>query len=128
MAGTPGPTVEGGARLQRAFRHMADGLADMAPTHDAAVAPVLASARQAVPILTGALLDTLHVDPDDDGSAVIAGSPTVPYAAVINYGWPDRNIEAQPYLDEAPTYQDVVAAVYDSRVDDLIREFDRKAP
>lgn len=108
---------------------MAEGLDDLQPTHDRAAEPVLASARSAVPIVTGALLDTIRVEPDDGGSAVVAGSSTVPYAPPIHYGWPDRNIDAQPFLDDAATdAQDAVAAVYDDKVDDLIRRFDREAP
>lgn len=129
MTARSGPTVDGAPQLQRAFRRMADSLDDIASTHDAAAQPILASARTAVPIQTGALLDTIRIESEPGGSAVVAGSDRVRYAGVINYGWPDRNIEAQPYLDDPATDgREDVPAVYDGKVDDLIRTFDRMAP
>jgi hypothetical protein len=123
-----GPTVEGGPQLSRAFRRFADRLDDLAPTHDAAAQPLLASARTAVPIVSGALLDTLRVEPEADGSAVVAGSDQVLYAGVIHFGWPDRNIDAQPYMPDSDADATDVAAVYIDKVNDLMRTFDREAP
>jgi hypothetical protein len=129
VAGPPAVTIDGGPKLARAFDRMSDRLGDLAATHAAAADPVVATARSLVPIVSGALLDTIRREDITDGSAVIAGSDQVRYAGPIHYGWPDRNIEAQPFLDDAITdEQDAVAAVYDDKVDDIIRTFDREAP
>jgi len=52
---------------------------------------------------------------------VRAGGAKVPYAGVQEYGWPRRNIAAQPYIvpaahDTEPTW----IAVYQARLDELL--------
>lgn len=129
MAGTTRPTVEGAPELQRAFRKMGDRLTDLEPTHTAAATVGAERARQSAPRRSGALIDTIRVEADATGATVVAGSPLVPYAGVINYGWPARNIEAQPYLsDGADDAAEAMVAKYVDKVDDVIRVFDREAP
>jgi hypothetical protein len=53
------------------------------------------------PVLTGALASSVKGNPSAEKAQILAGSAAVPYAGVIEYGWPDRNIEAQPYLNPA---------------------------
>lgn len=50
------------------------------------------------PRLTGALASSVVGNPSSDKAQIAAGNQAVPYAGVIEYGWPERNIEAQPYL------------------------------
>lgn len=53
------------------------------------------------PRLTGALASSVVGNPSAEKAQIVAGSAAVPYAGVIEYGWPDRNIDAQPYLNPA---------------------------
>jgi len=53
------------------------------------------------PRLTGALASSVQGNPSAEKAQILAGSAAVPYAGVIEYGWPDRNIDAQPYLNPA---------------------------
>ena len=53
------------------------------------------------PRLTGALASSVVGNPSAEKAQIMAGSAAVPYAGVIEYGWPDRNIDAQPYLNPA---------------------------
>ena len=53
------------------------------------------------PRLTGALASSVQGNPSAEKAQILAGSTAVPYAGVIEYGWPDRNIDAQPYLNPA---------------------------
>ena len=53
------------------------------------------------PVLTGALASSVKGNPSAEKAQIMAGSAAVPYAGVIEYGWPDRNIDAQPYLNPA---------------------------
>ncbi len=53
------------------------------------------------PKLTGALASSVQGNPSAEKAQILAGSAAVPYAGVIEYGWPDRNIDAQPYLNPA---------------------------
>jgi hypothetical protein len=129
VAGQTRPTVQGADELRRALRRMADRLDDMEGTHASAGEKIATVARAIVPRVSGALAETIAVEPTQDGSSVIAGSDLVPYAGVINYGWPDRNIDPQPYLDEAQELaEDQAIDVYRERVEDLVRTLDREAP
>jgi hypothetical protein len=129
MAGTTRPAVEGGAQLQRAFRQAADRLADLQPTHDAAADVGVQAARERAPRVSGALAGTIAREVVTEGAAVIAGSPLVPYAGVINYGWSDRNIEAQPFLtDGTDDIAEAMVKPYIDKVADVVRIFDREAP
>ena len=53
------------------------------------------------PKATGALASSVVGNPSAEKAQIIAGSAAVPYAGVIEYGWPKRNITAQPYLTPA---------------------------
>ena len=53
------------------------------------------------PKLTGALASSVIGNPSAEKAQILAGSAAVPYAGVQEYGWPERNIEAQPYLRRA---------------------------
>ena len=53
------------------------------------------------PRLTGALASSVVGNPSTEKAQISAGSSAVPYAGVIEYGWPLRNIEARPYLNPA---------------------------
>lgn len=53
------------------------------------------------PRLTGALASSVVGNPSAEKAQIMAGSAAVPYAGVQEYGWPEKNIQAQPYLRPA---------------------------
>jgi phage gpG-like protein len=53
------------------------------------------------PRLTGALASSVEGNPSAEKAQILAGSAAVPYAGVIEYGWPAKNKEARPYLNPA---------------------------
>ena len=53
------------------------------------------------PRLTGALASSVQGNPSAEKAQILAGSNTVVYAGVQEYGWPEKNIQAQPYLRPA---------------------------
>lgn len=53
------------------------------------------------PRLTGALASSVVGNPSAEKAQIVAGNEAVPYAGVQEYGWPLRNIKAQPYLNPA---------------------------
>ena len=53
------------------------------------------------PRLTGALASSVVGNPSAEKAQILAGSTAVPYAGVIEYGWPAKNREARPYLNPA---------------------------
>jgi len=53
------------------------------------------------PRLTGALASSVVGNPSAEKAQILAGSAAVPYAGVIEYGWPAKNKQARPYLTPA---------------------------
>lgn len=58
-------------------------------------------ASNMAPRLTGALASSVVGNPSAEKAQILAGSDAVPYAGVIEYGWPAKNIQARPYLTTA---------------------------
>lgn len=75
------------ADLKAAFRKIGDNV-----TNDA---------KRRVPKVSGALSASIKPSNTKNKSIVRAGSARVPYAGVIQYGWPARNISASNYLTDA---------------------------
>ncbi|WP_084130313.1 hypothetical protein [Demequina sp. NBRC 110055] len=53
------------------------------------------------PTETGTLASTLRAGRGKTKAVVRAGGARAPYAGVQHYGWPARNITAQPFLSDA---------------------------
>ena len=53
-----------------------------------------------VPQRSGRLKRTLRASATQKAGVVRAGRASVPYAGVINYGWPGHNIEPQYYMQQ----------------------------
>lgn len=82
-----------------------------------------ASAR--APRLTGALAASIGYTATQDKAQIYAGSNTVVYAGVQEYGWPEKNIQAQPYLRPA-VYENIKYIVnkYEEYVKDIVKKYD----
>jgi hypothetical protein len=100
--------------------------ADMSQLTDAMRAAGQAAARAAAPLaptLTGRLAASVRAGAARTKAVVRAGGAGVPYAGVIHYGWPARNIEPHPFLISAlqQTRPQVLAAL-DQAVTRIIKE------
>jgi hypothetical protein len=77
------------------------------------------------PRLTGALASSVVGNPSTERAQIVAGSATVPYAGVIEYGWPNRNISAQPYLRPAVTENlEYIVQKYEESIKGLIVKYE----
>jgi hypothetical protein len=126
MAGNrPAVTVDD-RETRRALRRMGDRATDLEPADTAAGEMVLAEARRQAPKKSGELARSLELVPTRPGVMV---TTDLVYAGPIHYGWPRRNIEAQPFLDESlTTIGDDIVKPYEAYTDDLVRTFDRETP
>lgn len=95
--------VEGGARLRRTLRQAGADLGDLAAAHSATARMVAAAGRARAPKVTGRLAGTVRPSGTKTKAVVRAGFARVPYAGPIHWGWPARNITAQPFLSDAAT-------------------------
>ena len=121
--------VEGGPQLRRAFKKFDGRLDDLKELHESAADIVASAARPLTPHRSGVLADSIRTDRRAAGASVLAGRSRIPYAGVIHFGWPQHNIEPQPFLYEAlDSRREEVAAKYEKGVAALVRTFDREAP
>lgn len=75
------------------------------------------------PRLTGALAASVVGNPSGERAQIVAGSAAVPYAGVQEYGWPARNIKAQPYL--VPAVKNNIGLIVE-KYNDSIKESIKK--
>lgn len=82
---------------------------------------VVNEAKRIAPARTGTLRESIRAGKGKTKAVVRAGFKRVPYAPVIHYGWPDRNIPAQPYMYQAlATTRNEVMARYDRGMEALL--------
>jgi len=113
--------VEGARRLRATLRKAGADLDDMKDAHAAVAAMVAAAARAATPRRTGRLAATVRGNRALSRATILAGYASVPYAGPIHWGWPRRNITAQPWLaDTAALLEPRWTAVYADGVDRAI--------
>lgn len=97
----PGIKVEGLARLVRTLRRAGADLGELKDANRAAAEMVAAEGRARAPRRSGDLAGTIRSARAAARARVLAGRASVPYAAPIHWGWPLRDINAQPFLSEA---------------------------
>jgi phage gpG-like protein len=77
------------------------------------------------PKLTGALASSVVGNPSAEKAQILAGSAAVPYAGVQEYGWPERNIRPQPYLNPAVNNNmGYIIEKYNDSIQKAIKQYD----
>ena len=128
-AGKPAVRVEGAAEFRRAMKRMGADLSDLTAINKAAAQKVAETARDKVPVLSGALESSIKAGATRTRGSVRAGSRSVPYAGPIHFGWPARNISPQPFIYEAldERKRDVIDA-YEQHIEALVEKVARETP
>lgn len=82
----------------------------------------------APPVLSGQLAATMRAGRGKTKAVVRAGyAARAPYAGVIHYGWPARNIPANPFLTDAlRSSQARLFQALENGIDELLRKNDLK--
>lgn len=93
--------VEGARQLRTSLRAAGSDLSDLKDVNARTAAKVSAVAAPRAPVRTGALAATIRPAGTKTAAIVRAGRASVPYAAVIEFGWPGHHIAAQPYVTSA---------------------------
>lgn len=93
--------VDGAKQLRDTMKQAGANLADLAGVNKRTAAKVTSVAAPRVPHRSGRLAATLRPAGTKTAAIVRAGRAAVPYAAVIEFGWPAHNIAPQPYVTSA---------------------------
>lgn len=95
-----GVRVEGARQLRRDLKRAGIELESLKAAHDEAARFVAARAKIAAPRRTGALASTMRGAGTKGRASVRAGYARTPYGPAIHWGWPARNIAAQPWVSD----------------------------
>lgn len=97
---------------------------DVGSVNKSAAASLVPAARGLTPYRSGALAGSIRAGASQRKGVIRAGSATVPYAAVIHWGWPRHHIAANPFLTNAVKANvDTIRELY---VDELQNLLDRR--
>lgn len=97
----PAMEVVGARQLRRTLKQAGIDVQDLKDAHAAVAKTVEQAAKPNTPRDTGALAGTLRSSGTAGAAIVRAGNSGHPYAGPIHWGWPERNIRAQPWIDQA---------------------------
>lgn len=126
----PGGTVqvEGGRRFRAAARKAGVDLKQLSAIHREAAGIVVGRARTWAPHVSGRLAASIRPAATQRAGMVRAGNNRrrggVPYAHPIHWGWPARNIKANPFLSySAQATEPRWVKLYEDKVNDLLNQF-----
>lgn len=108
---------------------MGADLKDFTKVNREAAETVAKEGKGRAPRLTGRLAKSVRAGANQKAGYVMAGNRQVVYAGPIHFGWPRRNIRAQPFLyDALDARKDEVIRKYEQRVGDLVERVGRETP
>lgn len=118
-----GVTITGLRETVRNLERLGVSVEDLKDAFTSIAQEVVQDAGQLVPVKSGALKATIRPARTKNKAVVRAGTAGVPYAAVINYGWPGHNIAATGFLT-TPANTDLQAKA--DQIEDNLRDLIRR--
>lgn len=121
----PAPLVEidGARELRRTLRAAGDDLEDLKAANQAAANIAAAAAKSEAPKLTGRLAGDIRASGTKTAGIIRAGRKKLPYAGVIHWGWPKRNILAVPYITAgAQQTESIWVPLYQKQLDQALKK------
>jgi hypothetical protein len=116
-----GLEVRGARTLRRDLKRAGIAVHDLKQAHAAAAKVVEIAADPRTPRRSGELADTLRSSGTARAAIVRAGNARHPYAGPVHWGWPSRNIHAQPWIAEtAEDTQPATTQLYLNAVQTII--------
>jgi len=101
MAGRALAEVEGGPRFRRTLKQAGIDLKNLRNVHRSVGTLVAVAAAAFAPRRSGRLAGNIRAGATQKAAIVRAGGARLPYAGPIHWGWPKRNITANPFITQA---------------------------
>ena len=117
--------IEGLSKLQRDLRKLSTDALDLnkeefLETNKRVAEIIIGESKKYVPVLTGAIAQSVRNASTKKSAKVRAGNVGVPYAGPIHFGWPSRGIRPNPFFyDAIDNRRDEVRDRYVDLVDKL---------
>jgi len=117
-------SVKGLREVVRSFNQYEGAIKDLKEANYAIGSKVSKTASAIAPNASGALAGSIRANRAKQKVQIKAGGAAVPYAGVIEYGWPARGIEAQPFLRRAAwTDRNYVKEQYSQNIQAIGRKY-----
>jgi hypothetical protein len=122
--------IEGLSKLQRDLRKLSTDALDLnkeefLETNKRVAEIIIGESKKYVPVLTGALAQSVRNASTKKSAKVRAGNVGVPYAGPIHFGWPSRGIRPNPFFyDAIDNRRNEVRDRYVDLVDKLTMKYD----
>lgn len=118
-------TVTGIEEVKASILKLSNALEESLDLNKELSTTLASKASTMAPRLTGALASSVVGNPSAEKAQIVAGNGAVPYAGVIEYGWPGKNIKAQPYLRPAVNdNMEYIIATYDKYIEKAIKKYE----
>lgn len=115
--------LKGVRQLSRQLKKAGADLDDLKEENKKAADIVKDEATPHAPVRSGRLKKTLRSSGTRQYGVVRLGTKAVPYAGPIHFGWPKRNITAQPFVSQAAKDAEAEwAQIYQNAVDKIIAD------
>lgn len=124
MAEALSVNVTGIEEVTKLLNQVVNNLESMTSANKEISQTLSSKASAMAPRRTGALASSVKGNPSGQKAQIMAGSNAVPYAGVQEYGWPAKNIQAQPYL--RPAVNDNMGYIierYSKEIKDVIKKY-----
>lgn len=113
--------VKGAKQLRKSMKTAGIDMQELKDAHRLVATTVATRGRTQAPVKTGALARSVRPGATVRAAIIRAGYKRIPYAGPIHWGWPKRNIPAQPWLyaaavDSEPAW----VQVYTDAVDEIL--------
>jgi phage gpG-like protein len=120
MAEAISVSISGREEVNSFLRKVINDLGDMTDANKELSSKLAREASALAPKLTGRLASSIKGEVV--GKAAQISANTI-YAGVIEYGWAQRNIAAQPYLSKAVTGTNLPTLVYEEYIRQVIKKY-----
>jgi phage gpG-like protein len=110
--------------VKAALVALSKGVENLLPLNKELSSELSQKASAMAPRLTGELASSVKGNPSNEKAQILAGSAAVPYAGVQEYGWPEKNIQAQPYMRPA-VYNNMgyIVEKYNNYMEEIIKKY-----
>jgi hypothetical protein len=124
-----GVKIEGLSKLQRDLRALEGDLdlvkGEFLDTNKKVAEIVIGDTKKFVPVLSGALAQSIRNASTKKSAKIRAGTAAVPYAGPIHFGWPSRRIRPNAFIYEAVDGRRAeVENIYAERVTQIRNKYD----
>ena len=118
--------VEGLRQLIRKLEQAGAEVSDLKQAFNRIGNIVVYEAKSIAPKRSGALASTIRAANNKNKAVIRAGGARIPYAMPIHWGWPRRNIEAQPFMTDAiENKRDTVMSQFELEISRIVAKLNQ---